>query len=350
MRSSQQSLVSELALGSSLPRFLLALGCRQAIQAPLVLCLIALWVALGGCSGESTSVTGTTVAGLQEPPALDSLRAQIVQLAAPARGRVGVAAALLGSDESVMLAGDQRFPMQSVFKLPLAMTVLDAVDRGALRLDQRVRVTPADFVSERQHSPIRDANPDGVELSLADLLRAAASESDGTAADVLLGLVGGPAAVTAYVRELGVDGIEVTVTEKEMGRDPRAQYRNWATPEGAVGILRALDEGRGLSPEGRSHLLRLLTETPTGPNRLRGRLPAGTPVAHKTGSSRTIDGLTAATNDIGIITLPDGRRVALAVFVSDSPADDATREKLIADTARAAYDFWSGKAPPSTVR
>ena len=243
-----------------------------------------------------------------------------------------------------MLAADERFPMQSVFKLPLAMTVLDAVDRGALRLDQPVRVTPADFVSERQHSPIRDDNPEGVTLPLADLLQAAASGSDGTAADLLLGLVGGPSAVTAYVRSLGVDGLIVAVTEKDMGQDPEAQYRNWATPVGAAAVLRALDEGRGLSSESRRHLLRLLTETSTGPNRIRGRLPEGTPVAHKTGSSRTVDGVTAATNDIGIATLPDGRRVALAVFVSGSPADDATRERVIADVARAAYDFWAARS------
>ena len=273
---------------------------------------------------------------------LDSLHARIARAAAPARGRVGAAVALLGTDEVVTFGAGGRHPMQSVFKLPLAMTVLDAVDRGALRLDQTVRVTPADFVSPRQHSPLRDANPGGVTRTLADLLRAAASESDGTAADVLLGLGGGPAAVTAYVRGLGVEGLTVAVTEKDMGRDSQAQHQNWATPEGAVAVLRALDEGRGVSAQGRAHLLRLLTETPTGPNRIRGRLPEGTPVAHKTGSSRTLNGVTAATNDIGIVTLPDGRRLAVAVFVSESPADDATRERVIADVALAAYQFWAG--------
>lgn len=280
-----------------------------------------------------------TAAEASSPSAasLDGLRDRLVQAAAPAGGRVGAA---------VALAADERFPMQSVFKLPLAMAVLDAVDRAALRLDQAVRVTPADFVSDRQHSPIRDRTPGGVTLPLSDLLRAAASESDGTAADVLLGLVGGPGAVTAYVRGLGVDGLTVAVTEKDMGRDPEAQYRNWATPTGAVALLRALDQGRGLSPEGRAHLLRLLTETPTGPNRIRGHLPEGTPVAHKTGSSRTVDGVTAATNDVGIVTLPDGRRVAVAVFVSGSPADDATRERVIADVARAAYEAWTVSPEP----
>ena len=305
-------------------------------------CLFALALLGSGCARESDTAAEATPSPLVTP--LDSLQAQFVRAAAPAKGQVGAAATLLGTDQAVVIGGDGRYPMQSVFELPLAMTVLAAVDRGDLALDQAVRVEPSDFVSDRQHSPIRDQNPDGVTLPLADLLRAAASGSDGTAADVLLGLVGGPDAVTAYVRGLGVDGLTVAVTEKDMGRDAQAQFQNWATPEGAVGVLVALDEGRGLSAESRDHLLRLLTETPTGPNRIRGRLPEGTPVAHKTGSSRTVDGVTAATNDVGIITLPDGRRVAVAVFVSDSPADDATRERVIADVARAAYDVWATRS------
>lgn len=311
----------------------------------VVFCLTAIVTVSAGCAQGSAPPAPAPATRSVHSTSLDTLRTHFTRAAAPAEGRVGAAVALLGTDETVALKRDERFPMQSVFKLPLAMTVLNAVDRGALRLDQAVRVTQADFVSDRQHSPIRDRNPDGVTLSVADLLRAAASGSDGTAADVLLGLVGGPDAVTAFMRELGVDGVTVAVTEKEMGRDPEAQYRSWATPEGAISVLRALDEGHGLSPESREHLLRLLIETRTGPNRIKGRLPEGTLVAHKTGSSRTVDGQTAATNNIGLITLPDGRRIAVAVFVSDSPADGATREKVIADVARAAYDFWVAETP-----
>ena len=309
----------------------------------VLLSLVALVMAGTGCAREERAET-IDAAASSPSTALDSLRARLIRAAAPAEGRVGAAVALFGTEEAIALAADERFPMQSVFKLPLAMTVLDAVDRGDLRLDQPVRVTPADFVSDRQHSPIRDQNPEGVTLPLSDLLRAAAAGSDGTAADVLLGLVGGPDAVTTYVRRLGVEDLTVAVTEKEMGRDPEATYKNWATPVGALAILRALDEGRGLSPESRRYLLRLITETTTGPNRIRGRLPDGTPVAHKTGSSRTIDGVTAATNDIGIITLPDGRRVGVVVFVSGSPADEATRERVIADVAKAAYEFWAAES------
>jgi beta-lactamase class A len=270
-----------------------------------------------------------------------TLSDKIERIAHAGQGRAGVAATVLETGESVNLDADQRFPMQSVYKLPIGRAVLRQVDRGLLRLDQKVRVQTSDFVSARQHSPIRDAHPrGGAKLSVRDLLRFMVSESDGTACDVLLGLVGGPTSVTKYLRGLGVAGIVVANTEKEIGSDEATQYRNWATPRAAVALLRALHEGRGLSPPSSALLLRLMTQTSTGRRRIKGLLPARTVVAHKTGSSRTVNGRTAATNDVGLITLPNGRHLALAVFVADSRANDATREGVIAKVTRAAWDHW----------
>jgi beta-lactamase class A len=106
-------------------------------------------------------------------------------------------------------------------------------------------------------------------------------------------------------------------------------------------LLRALHERRGLSETAHGLLLKLMTESTPGAKRLKGLLPGGTIVAHKTGTSGTVKGVTAATNDIGIIALPNGRHVAIAVFVSDSPADEATREGVIAKVARAVWVKWS---------
>ena len=130
-------------------------------------------------------------------------------------------------------------------------------------------------------------------------------------------------------------------TEKAFAQDHSLQYRNWTTPEAAVALLRALHERRWLSESARGLLLKLMTESNTGPKRLKGLLPAGTVVAHKTGTSGTENGVTAATNDIGIITLPNGKHLAIAVFVADSPADEATREGVIARVARAVWDKWA---------
>ena len=228
--------------------------------------------------------------------------------------------------------------MQSVYKLPIGMAVMKQVDAGKIKLDQKVRVTKSDFVRAGQYSPIRNQNPNGVELSVSELLRFAISESDGTASDVLMKLAGGPEAIQAYLTELKITDMIVLNTEKEIGQDWQTQYRNWATPEAAVALLRALHERRGLSETAHGLLLKLMTESNTGPKRLKGLLPAGTVVAHKTGTSGTENGITAATNDIGIITLPNGRHVAIAVFVADSPADEATREGVIAKIAKAVWD------------
>jgi beta-lactamase class A len=84
-----------------------------------------------------------------------------------------------------------------------------------------------------------------------------------------------------------------------------------------------------------------MTESKPGPNRLKRLLPEGTVVAHKTGTSGTSDGLTPATNDIGIITLPNGNHVVIAVFVGDSSGDIETREGTIAKIAKSVWDRWS---------
>jgi beta-lactamase class A len=221
------------------------------------------------------------------------------------------------------------------------MAVMKQVDAGKIKLDQKVHVTKGDFVRAGQYSPIRDNNPKGVEMSVRELLRFAISESDGTASDVLMKLAGGRVAVQMYLTDLPITDMIVLNTEKELGADWQAQYRNSASPAAAVALLRALHERRGLSEAAHDLLLRLMTESPRGPNRLKGLLPAGTVVAHKTGTSGSRNGITAATNDIGIITLPNGRHLAIAIFVSDSPADEATREAVIAKTAKAVWDQWS---------
>jgi beta-lactamase class A len=194
------------------------------------------------------------------------------------------------------------------------------------------------------YSPIRDKYPDGTQLTVAELLRYAVSESDGTASDVLLRLAGGPQGVMTFLHDIKVADINVVHSEKEIGRDWDTQYEDWATPKGAVALLAALQESRGLSPESQTLLLKRMTESIPGAKRLKGQLPAGTVVAHKTGTGGMRGGITSATNDIGIITLPDGRHLAVAVFVSDSAADDATRDAVIARIAKAAWN-WASSAP-----
>lgn len=266
------------------------------------------------------------------------LQTQFEKIASAAQGRVGVAIRLLESGETADLHGDEHFPMHSVYKLPISMAVLQRVDRGELKLDQPVRVEPGDFVRQGMGSPVRDRYPCGTQLTLAELLRYTICESDGTASDVLMRLIGGPGSVMAFLKEIRVPDIQVVNYEKEIGRDWETQYRNWATPKGALALLVALQTPRGLSRESQALLLKLMTEALPGAKRLKGELPPGIVVAHKTGTGGTRHGIISATNDIGLITLPDGRHLAVAAFVSDSAADDVTRDGIIARLAEAAWN------------
>jgi len=276
------------------------------------------------------------------------LQQQLQNLAAPAKGKVGAAALLLETGETVEIRGSKHFPMQSVYKLPIVMAVLSRTDSGQLKLDQKVHISSADLVPPNIHSPIRDRNPNGdFDMTVRELARSAIVESDGSASDVLLRLVK-PRHVRKYLHKVGVKGIKIENTELEMALDDKVQYDNWATPRGAVALLQKLQEGEGLSASSRDLLLGWMIETRTGSQRIRALLPREVQVADKTGSSGTEHGVTAATNDIGLIQLPSGNHLAVAVFVSDSPADVDVREAVIAQIARAAWD-WAARTTSASV-
>src|SRR5690348_10908908 len=131
---------------------------------------------------------------LTPPPALE-------RIATEAHGHVGATLRLMETGESYGLNRADHFPMQSVYKLPIAMAVLHA----RIPLDQPVHIARTELVPAALHSPIRDQHPNGdFSMPLREVLRYAIAESDGTASDVLLRLVGGPDRVTAYLRELGI--------------------------------------------------------------------------------------------------------------------------------------------------
>jgi beta-lactamase class A len=256
--------------------------------------------------------------------------ASLTAISRTADGHVGAAAEILESRKKILeFHANDPFPMQSVYKLPIAMAVLNEIDHGRLKLDQIVHVAKSDYLRAGQGSPLRDTHPEGADVSVRELMRLAVSESDGSASDVLLGLIGGPKTVTKYLWGLGVKKMVVRDTERRIGSDWSIQYENWATPAGAIELLRKVDQPL---------ILKFMTDSMTGPGRIRAGLPRGTVLAHKTGTGGTRDGVTSATNDIGIITLPDGRHLAIAVFVADAKADEATRDAVIAKLAKAAWD------------
>ena len=271
-------------------------------------------------------------------PAQEFLRQQIRAIAIDAHGKVAVACSLPGSSLNCDLNPNAHPPMQSVFKLPLGLMVLHLVEQGTLSLDQPVQFRPQDRILPHVYSPLQDQYPDaGVDVPLHELLRLDVALSDNVAADILLRLVGGPKAVNSYIAELGIRGFHLRDSEADLHHEVSAQYRNWFAPAGAVQLLRRISDNSPLTQEHTDLLLAWMTPSDRT-NRLDGDLPSVVRVAHKSGTSDVTDGVAHATNDIGLIPLPDGPRIAIAVFVTDSTADQATREKVISRVGRAAYD------------
>jgi beta-lactamase class A len=267
-----------------------------------------------------------------------SLHQQLATIATDARGQVFVACSLPGVALDCNLTPHGHPPMQSTFKLPLAVAVLQQVERGKLTLNQPIRFLPSDRYPGT-YSPLQDTHPEAnVDVPLHDLLQLSVGESDNTATDILLRILGGPQAVQESMNKLGVPAIHIRDRERGLHDDFQAQYRNDAEPAAMVALLRMLADHSPLSPEHTALLNRWMTESSTGPHRIKGLLPAGTLVAHKTGTSGEHNGLAPATNDLGLITLPNGQRLALAIFVADAHADEATRDAVIARIAKAIYD------------
>ena len=295
-----------------------------------------------------------------------SVGAAIEQIASGLAGRIGFAAQEIGGDEVIAFNGDETFAMASTYKVAIATTVLDRVDKGELSLDQLVDVPPDMYVVGEIALAETFPHP-GIQLSLANLMEVMITESDNTATDVCMGLAGGPAAVTENLRRLGITDFRVDRLTTEILRDfyglpgkatPEvvaeayknnpslaaaqgdrnpdfeADPRDHATPLAMLQLLLAIDGGTAMSPESREFLLGVMSRTRTGAGRLKGLLPKGTSVAHKTGTAGGI------ANDVGYVTLPDGRRFAIAVFTNSSATSESDRDRAIAEIARSLFDYF----------
>jgi len=269
------------------------------------------------------------------------LLAQIKQIAPEAKGIVGVSILGIESRDTLNYNAHSRLVMHSVFKFPIAMTVLNLVDKGKYKLDQQMKLRKSDMAPAKSYSPLRDKYPDGAEVPLSEILSYMVSLSDNTACDYLLKKIGGPHVVEDHIKSLGVKGIAIKASEADMASAWEVQYTNWGKPADLVQLLDIFYSGKALSKTSNDFLYKIMTETTTGPNRIRGLLPKDAVAAHKTGTSGTNDaGLTPATNDIGIVTLPNGKHLAIAIMVCNSKADEATREAVIAKIAKAAWDHY----------
>jgi beta-lactamase class A len=274
------------------------------------------------------------------------LERELARLSAGAAGQMGIAAIHVESGRKAAVHADTPHQMASAYKIPIAITLLARVDSGTDKLDRMVTLQPDDYhigsgTLTALFNPPGVTTP-GVALSLRHLLELMLLISDNSATDVLLREVGGPAAVNQKLKDLGITGIRVDGPTNEMIREWRGSEKtyqdnpkNSSTPNGMAQLLVKLAKGEALPPASTELLLDILKRCQTGSARLKGILPEGTVVRHKTGT------LSGVTNDVGIIELPDGAgRVAIAVFIQHSSATSEKRERAIAEAARAAHDYF----------
>lgn len=297
------------------------------------------------------------------------IEAELTRIAGLEKGIVGLAARRLSGGPTLLLNPAVRFPMASVFKIPIAVEVLRRADRGETKLTDLIAVQPTDFVSSaviEENFPHRQ----GVHLSCLNLLEVMLTHSDNTATDCLYRVCGGPPAFTALFRAIGIDGLRVDRNTAEIildyfgaprpgpgqifmdladqlgsreevdtgGVDLNIAFEeapeDTATPVGMLDLLLKIRTADILSPGSLEILLGILRRCRTGQGRIPGHLPPGLVIGRKTG---TIGGVA---NDTGYIELPGGSdAIALAVFTKLSPRPLAMREGTIAHLARATFDY-----------
>lgn len=300
------------------------------------------------------------------------LRGSLERLTSGFDGRVGIAVRL--GDRSVSLRGHDRFSLQSVVKLIVAAACLDAVDRGKIHLHEPLVLHRQDLSLNVQPLAEEVIRHGEFHTTPDDLIVRAVTQSDSAANDYLFRRIGGVEAIRQFLTRKGIAGIRVDRDERHLQTEtsgltwrsefvdaaryerakaavPRSRReaafrayqhdpRDTATPEGMATFLAALAEGRLLSPASTRYLLGVMERTTTAPDRLKAGTPTGWKLGHKTGTSGSWKGVTATTNDVGVLTAPAGEKIAIAVFIADSRATDKERATLtarIAATVAAAY-------------
>jgi beta-lactamase class A len=251
-------------------------------------------------------------------------------------GTTGVAVQRIGgSDDAMTLNAATGFPMASTFKISIAGAIFSLIDSGKLTLGTMIAVDPALVV---QSDGIADQTPHaGVSLSVYNLLELMLTRSDNTATNVLSETVGGPAAITAWVRSIGVTGMQVDRDTRRVRADGTPfdlKTTNNSTPEAMLKLLLTIRAGKAISAASTKTLIEIMERCHTGDARLKGLLPLGTVVAHKTGSLQDV------ANDVGFVTLPNGDQFAIAVFVKADTKGTQVRDRVIADIARASYEYF----------
>ncbi len=271
----------------------------------------------------------------------ETLRNKIKTITNSKNATIGVSILNFSNGDTLTVNETHHFPMQSVYKFHLALAVLNQVDKRKFSLNQNILVKKTDLLPNL-YSPMREKYPEGnVNLPLSEILKYTVSQSDNSACDLLFRLIGGTKIVNDYIHKIGVKEVSILATEEVMQKDWQVQYTNWSTPFAATQLLQKFYQKKILSKNSQDFLWKTMVETTTGSNKIRGLLPKEAVVAHKTGfSGKNAEGLTGATNDIGIIILPNGQKLAIALFVSNSTETEMVNERIMAEITKAVWDYY----------
>jgi beta-lactamase class A len=309
--------------------------------------------------------------GFRRAPA--GLQDRIYELWRAFPGKTGIAVQRIDGEWALSQRGGELFPQQSVSKLWVALTVLDAVDQGRLTMDQRVRIGPEDLVVFHQPLAARVRAEGSVTMSVRDLIETAITHSDNLANDSLLRTVGGPNAVRAFISKKDLGSIRFGPGERllqsgtagltwqqsySVGRNfesarallPAAARQtamnnylanpvDGAAPAAIASALTRLARGTLLSPESTEYLQGVMSRTKSGPRRLKAGLPPGWQFMHKTGTGQNLGGMTAGYNDIGIATAPDGTRYAIVVMMGSTTSGIPARMALMQSVSSAVAEY-----------
>lgn len=308
----------------------------------------------------------------QEATAQRILEARIASIGREFNGDVGIAVKDIQTGYVTHYDGASHFPQQSVSKFWVSLTALDKQDRGELDLSAPVTVRKSDLTLFNQ--PIAGRiGANGYDTTLANLLQTAMQKSDNTANDFVLRRAGGPDAVRAFLARKGIDGIRFGPGERLMQSaiagiswNPafstgngfyaarsavpqdvrRAAFNRYvsdpvdgATPVGVVNALARLKKGELLSPASTARILSIMSNTTTGPQRLKGGLAPGWSLAHKTGTGQVLGPVQSGYNDIGIVTSPDGKSYSVAVMIRQTSAPIIQRMQMMQSVTRAVIDY-----------
>lgn len=249
--------------------------------------------------------------------------------------KLGFALYDFSTGKSISINGNDKYPMQSVFKFPIGVALLDCVSRGEFSLSDSVTLTKADLLPDLW-SPIRERWPEGVRLPLVSLMTYMIAHSDNSATDFLIHKIGGVARIQDIVNRLGAKKINIRNTEAEIQGSWSVQFDNWTTPNAMVDFLRLMNDGKLLDKANTTVLWEIMASASSGSvNRLVSKTVT---FARKTGySGVNSQGIIAAQNDVGIIEFEDGRRVAYAIFLTDSTLGTDAGYDILAQIGKAIW-------------